>query len=397
LSTAVSVELSGESVEISNKQTRYTMKTGKHCSVIVLIAVTFLAASTQAQDRFWSAGSGDWSNAANWGGDVPDSSVERAYFAGVGNAINMDADFLAGAIRANFGAQGGTNTLSGPKTLTINGNAANVLGFANQAGGSGGTMILNGNMVVNNTPGGVNNFTQVRNDNSAGNATVFDTGSILTLNTPLVTLSGIGGTISFNGTLASSASYLAIQANNVSFGAGHNSSSFGQNIAFWGSDRKLTVDGGTVLAPGRKFSIQGTGSELELNGANAINGANIDVLSTHNFLLDVNSDQLTMGSISLGTGVLTIDLDAGVSDLFFADSSGATWNGGTVAINGFQEGVIRFGTDASGLTAGQLAAIDGGLYSLSGQGYLTLVPEPTTTALLLFSGMGLLAARRMRV
>ena len=113
------------------------MKTMKHSFVLALTAVTLLATSTQAQDRFWSAGSGDWSNAANWGGDVPDTSVERAYFAGVGNAINMDADFLAGAIRANFGAEGGINTLSGPGTLTINGtvedNAGNKAYFTHSA------------------------------------------------------------------------------------------------------------------------------------------------------------------------------------------------------------------------------------------------------------------------
>jgi len=363
----------------------------------MLIGVTFLAASAQAVDIFWSAGSGDWSDTNKWsGGNVPDTSGENAYFSGIGNAINMDADFLAGAIRANFGAQGGINTLSGPGTLTVNGNAANVLGFANQAGGSGGTLILNGNMVVNNTPGGVNNFTQVRNDNSAGNATVFDTGSTLTVNTPLVALTGIGGTISFNGTLASSASYLAIQANNVSFGVGHNSSGFGQNIFFWGSNRKLAVDGGTVLATGLRFESQGLNNELELNGANAINGANLSITANNSMLLDVNSSQANMGTITLGLNTtLTIDLQAGVTDLFFANSSANSWSG-LVNITGFQEGVIKFGSDASGLTSGQLALIDGGIYSLTESGYLTAVPvpEPTTLAVLLLGGMGLLAARR---
>ena len=375
---------------------KFTTKTASYATTP--IAVILLAASAQAQDRFWSAGSGNWSNAANWGGDIPDTSVENAYFSGVGNAINMDGNFLAGAIRANFSASGGTNTLSGPGTLTINGNAANVLGIANQAGISGGTMILNGIMVVNNSPGGANNLTQVRNDNSAGNAIVFDTASTLTLNTPLVTLNGAGGTISFNGTVAASSSYLAIQSNNVLFGVGHNSSSFGQDVFFWGSNRKLAVNGGTVLATGRRFESQGANNELELNGANVINGANVTTSGAagNSMLLDVNANQGNMGSIALGSGTtLTIDLlGSGVTNLFFANSSANIW-GGTVSIIGFQENVIKFGTDSFGLTSAQLAAIDGGIYNLTGQGYLTAVPEPTALGFLLFGGMGL-AVRRKR-
>jgi hypothetical protein len=47
-----------------NKQMSNPMKTGKYMSV--LIAGTLLAASAQAQDRFWSAGSGDGSDAAGY-------------------------------------------------------------------------------------------------------------------------------------------------------------------------------------------------------------------------------------------------------------------------------------------------------------------------------------------
>jgi filamentous hemagglutinin len=308
----------------------------------------------------------------------------------------MDANFLAGSIRASFGSQGGINTLSGLGTLTINGNASNALGFANQAGNSGGTMILNGKMTVNNTGG--NFLTEARNDNSSGNAIVFDTASTLTLNTPLVTLNSIGGTIAFNGTVAASSNYLVVQSNNVSFGTGHNSSSFGQDVFFWGSNRKLAVNGGTVLSSGRKIESQGANNELELNGANVINGANVSTaVAGNSLLLDVNANQGNMGVIALGTGTtLTLDLlGSGVTNLFFADSSSTAWNTGTVSILGFQENVIKFGTNSSGLTSAQLAAIDAGIYSLTNQGYLTAVPEPTALGLLLFGGMGL-AVRRKR-
>ena len=376
-----------------NKQMRDTLKTGHYTAI--LLGATLLAASAQAQERFWSATTGNWSDPANWGGDVPDTSAEFAIFPGVDGAANLDGSFSVGSLRSYWGAQGTVNEVSGAGTLTILGNGDNNFGIGNWAGGDGGQLSLNANIVINNTGG--NQLTWMRNDNSSGNSIEFTPASTLTLVTPLAMTTSAGGTIAFNGTLSPSTGFLVVQNNNASFNAGHNSSAFGQDIAFWGSNRKLTVNGGTVLAPGRKFSIQGTGGELELNGANAINGANIEVLSTHNLLLDVNSSQLSMGAVSLGAGVLTIDVDAGVTDLFFADSSAQTWGGGTVAINGFQEGVIKFGSDSSGLTSGQLAAIDGGIYGLTGLGYLTVVPEPATLGLVLFGGVGLLAARRMRV
>jgi hypothetical protein len=82
-----------------------------------------------------------------------------------------------------------------------------------------------------------------------------------------------------------------------------------------------------------------------------------------------------------------------VTNLFFDDSSGTTW-GGTMSILGFEENVIRFGSDEFGLTSAQLDAIDGGIYSLTNQGYLTAIPEPATFGLLLLGGIGLAVRRR---
>jgi len=96
--------------------------------------------------------------------------------------------------------------------------------------------------------------------------------------------------------------------------------------------------------------------------------------------------------------LLTLDLTglgAG-EEVWFANSAGGAWSG-TVSILGFQEDTLRFGTDASGLTAAQLGVISGDTYGLTSTGYLTVIPEPGTLGLLFIGGMGLFVSRRARV
>ena len=80
-----------------------------------------------------------------------------------------------------------------------------------------------------------------------------------------------------------------------------------------------------------------------------------------------------MGDVRIpADGSLTIDVDPAVTNLSFADSSTQIWGAGaSVTITGFKENTIRFGVDATGLSAAQLAAIDGGAYTLSPTGFLT--------------------------
>jgi hypothetical protein len=182
------------------------------------------------------------------------------------------------------------------------------------------------------------------------------------------------GSIIFNCTFLPSSQDLFIGSNNVSFGPTHSSLNFGRDIVMF-ANSKLAVDGGTVLTANRKFQVNGTGAELELNGADSINNANIVIGGSNNLLLDVNADQGTMGDVRFSggaaDGVLTIDVDPAVTNLSFTDSSGVSWNSGTITITGFKENTIRFGTDANGLSAAQLAAINGGAYTLTPTGFLT--------------------------
>jgi len=94
--------------------------------------------------------------------------------------------------------------------------------------------------------------------------------------------------------------------------------------------------------------------------------------------------------------LLGIDLAASVTELFFSDSSSNGWTGATISITGFKENTIRFGIDNTGLTTDQLATIDGGIYSLKSDGFLS-IPEPSSSGFLLgATGLAMVLVRRRR-
>lgn len=357
----------------------------KKLSLITLSLVTpLLIAHAQITTGIWDGGGGDnlWSNALNWNNDnVPDTNSEKGQFNGAANVlINLTNNYTINGYVDGFAGDGFTHSLysGNGSTLTVDhNNGSYVDGISNLTGNAGGTFRIGSlNVEINNSAGGT---TGIKNGNSAGNTILFDTASTFTVNTLTQFVQGSGGSIRMNGKFASSAANIQINSTNVSFGTGHDSSAFGRDIVMLNGS-KLALDGGTVLNANRKFQINGS-SELELNGADTVNNANINVDGSNSFLLDVNADQGQMGLL-VGIGTMTIDLDSSVSLLAFGNSSGSNWGTGSISLVGFREGVVRFGADASGLTAAQLAAIDGGAYSLDGSGFLTAVPEPTTFALI---------------
>jgi hypothetical protein len=106
----------------------------------------------------------------------------------------------------------------------------------------------------------------------------------------------------------------------------------------------------------------------------------------------------TLGALTL-SGNSFISLGSG-GTISFADSSAATWGAFTLDVTGFASGSsLRFGTNASGLLAGQLSkftATGFNTFALDSNGYLTAVPEPATWALLTGSLMTTIFLRRRR-
>ena len=76
----------------------------------------------------------------------------------------------------------------------------------------------------------------------------------------------------------------------------------------------------------------------------------------------------------MGTGGINLSGDAAVTSVAFADNRGSNWGTGTIAITGFADNEISFGTDANGLTAQQLSKItlNGSAVSINGSGQIAV-------------------------
>jgi autotransporter-associated beta strand protein len=136
---------------------------------------------------------------------------------------------------------------------------------------------------------------------------------------------------------------------------------------------------------------------LQLGRANQIPDTSKLVLTGGTF--DTGGFSDTLGALLLN-GNATIDF--GVSDvvsLIFSDSDLELWSMDTLTILNFTVGAdtLRVGTDASGLTATQLAQINfnGTPATITSTGFLVPVPEPGVSAALL-SSLGVFGFYRRR-
>ncbi|MGJ3243405.1 MAG: hypothetical protein ACFE0O_10700 [Opitutales bacterium] len=350
-------------------------------------------------------GGGDnlWSNATNWDPeDVPDGTADTVRLQG--DPI-VDGSFTVGFLQNAFGSS--DITVSGAGTLTIDRDSATAGdGLRNVAGNPGSRVTFSGNVTVDNTQGGITRFGYA---NSNSNGFEFASSSVLTLTDAIETATdGAGRYLTFNGAISggtSGAGNLRIGADdeNITFGSTADNTGYAGDIVFFANASVVsnTSVAGGFLSSGSKVQVNGDGSTLTLGGAGGMQG-NLVVDGTNAFTLDVDADQTAFGFINFSgaspAGEITIDLDSAVSALHFADSSGQDWGASTISVSGFRESTIRFGTDAGGLTSSQLSAIDGGLYTLTGSGYLTAIPEPRDSALMLGTAVlaGLLLIRRRR-
>jgi fibronectin-binding autotransporter adhesin len=144
------------------------------------------------------------------------------------------------------------------------------------------------------------------------------------------------------------------------------------------------VLGGEQAYTGDTLITQGI---LRLGASERINNASRLVLAGGT--LDVNGHSEILGALLLsGNSVVDLDNSSLLSgSIAFADSSLLGWSGFSLSISGsnFGSTSVRFGTDALGLTPTQLSSITvNGQpgWMLDSQGYLTVIPEPASIALL---------------
>jgi hypothetical protein len=366
--------------------------------VTFLTAIASLAvatSTTHAQTRvFTNAGTGnDWTNDANWsvgsGGEAADTNAETAQL----NALpNLDGNITVNGIQ-NFGGAP-SQDLAGPGVLTIDRNLGGYgTGITNFSAGS--NLKFSSNVIISNSLGGNTGVA-----NGSGPTSTVEFAGALTLTTRIQL---VGSGINFNGTIDGATSGAAnFTMNNdivgITFGALADNSGYAGDFVMNTNNGVIsdtTVVGG-FLRSGSKVQVNGTGSTLTLNGAQGMEG-NLVVGGGNSLTLDANANQSNMGVLNVGSGgVFSLDLDAGVSELFFSDSSAFDWTGATIAITGFKENTIRFGTDVDGLTTDQLSVIDGGIYSLTDTGFLS-IPEPSSYGLIFgATGLMMVFVRRRR-
>ncbi|WP_299668222.1 T9SS type A sorting domain-containing protein [uncultured Polaribacter sp.] len=329
-----------------------------YLSLILLLFVSIIT----AQNNDFNNGGGDflWSNSANWSlGTVPVASNNVRLPLVVESLV--DTDITIAKIQTAF-ATSGDAAVAGDSNLTIDVAANAVFGIENVSNNSV-SLIFKGNLTINNsTTAGIAN-TLMRNQNGSNNSIIFSDGSVLNLTTPLEARTGSNNNFSFNGSLAGTAP-LRVNANTIStFGATSNNTGYEGDFVWVGANASVIVNSAnnnTFLPTDRKIQINAINGAIEVNGENVFKG-NISINGDRSFAFDVNKNQNSMGTITFagGTadGTLNLDIDSSITELSFADSSEVEWNMGTLNIIGYKEGVLRFGTDNTGLTAAQISQI----------------------------------------
>ncbi|MBS0631963.1 MAG: autotransporter-associated beta strand repeat-containing protein [Verrucomicrobia bacterium] len=165
----------------------------------------------------------------------------------------------------------------------------------------------------------------------------------------------------------------------------------------------LAKSGGAVAIGGGDVEL--AGGTLRFEGSQEI--ARAATLTLGGGTLELNNMTQAFGTALHVNGNAVIDFGAGGGGaLSFASSAGTFWSGTLTLVNFSDSSRLRFGTDASGLNATQIASIAINGFSrgfgLDANGYLTLtaVPEPSTYAMLFgvaATGAALWSRRRQRI
>ena len=210
--------------------------------------------------------------------------------------------------------------------------------------------------------------------NGGGTSSIaFGENSDLTINVPTKLLAQGNKTINMNGVLRGLGQFQIAGNSKVIFGNTSNNSNFNGVLEFFGSGASITANTSSensFLDNSKKLLVSNTGASLKLNESNILNG-NIEI-GDNNLSIDVIANQDSIGTITIGNDTLKINIDTAVTQLSFTDNSLSNWGSGTITIIGFQDNLIRFGTNENGLTSNQLEQINIGLGSvkINNLGYL---------------------------
>ncbi len=314
-----------------------------------------------------------------------------------------------------------------------------------------GLNTYNGTITVDDSGGtsgtSASGILSVDSNNAAANASILLTGTDATkggrlrVNAANVAIANLNGTNASSTVFTTSSTVQTLtinndQANNFAGSIGvsgsykydnYNSTTNAANLALVkngqgtltlsganGYTGSTTVNSGGLLVSGSlagTSSVSVNSSYIQLGASNVINTNATLVLNGGTFASAGFSQSL--GALTIGSGISLIDFGVGSTSnvLSFANSSASQWTG-TLSIRdwtgtaGGGSEQLFFGTDNTGLTAGQLAAIsfvdpagfNSGTYAaqMLSTGEIVPIPEPTAVISMLGGLSVLLGYRRRR-
>lgn len=321
--------------------------------------------------------SGDklWSNTQNWSNGIP--NVPSAIVT-VEDTLIIDTNVAISQLKvASTNVDSIIIYSTNNSTLEINGDNV-TQPIQNNMTGASLTLDLGVNITSNDL--------ETIMINGGSNASInFGPNSVLNPSSHLKFIGKVDRSFTFDGILQMDSVIQVGDGTDLIFGPNSNNSPFNGEFQFLGANSRITVntqDNGTFLPAGIKLSPgAASNASIVVNGANTLMGdVNID---DKDFTVSIKANQDNVGTITMGSGNMKLNLDASVGNLSFADNSSSDWGSGKLIINGFINDVIRFGNDSTGLTKSQLDSIDigGGAVVIDENGYISslVVSQSTFT------------------
>lgn len=316
----------------------------------------------------------EWSNAANWTGAIPNGQQARTKFSFAGGSINVSANITVDQMQFPDGGGAVVNTFVGPGSITMTGyNTSQPL----QTNKIGQTVTFE----IPFTFDSRNNAVETFKFNKSRAVLTFN--QLFTVNDEFVIsanhIEPNATQTNFNHSLAGAGNVKFGAKSRPIFGPVYDGSNYNGILKIGGGTGAAAVklvsnvaDNGTFLKAGGVISVVNQGATITINGANTLKGG---IQTGNNTVgLVINKNQSAVGLITMGTGGINLSGDAAVTSVAFADNSGSNWGTGSIAITGFADNEISFGTDANGLTAQQLSKItlNGSPVSINGSGQIAV-------------------------
>ena len=328
-----------------------------------VLTFLFISSVVYSQNEFTNAGGNNlWSNAANWS----ESSFPNAADAKVvikADSVIVDGDYTVAQIKFPSKDAGGvdvttfTNLNNG--TLTITGNGVSQVLQLNK----------NPQSVIFNLPVIFDSSEDAQETwifNSGNQKITFGEDHSLTINDEIFfTSTQVTSEILFNGKTLGAGNLKFGAKSNAKFGTAYDGSEYTGTLIVAGdsanSGKNVTLtsnvaDNGTFVKSGASISVIKNGGTVNVNGENTLKG-NIVLTGQFGLALNINKNQDDVGTITMGSGILTLKAPTALTKIAFANNSSADWGTGKLVITGANNKEVSFGSDANGLTADQLSQI----------------------------------------